>query len=201
MNFANRYLTHTVNYFDPKYGIVYETFGPLDESAIDNEHYPEFYFGSKAYCESIIHSKNLTSVMSVLKLRSDRTRQESWSNTAYVLHTDVKRQVEKLFAEPADAEDQSAAGETLNSFSLILPEDVDEGLAKSLQPFIGYSRPALRNLLCFQGIGTSLTIYLVPSLNLRTSSFLTSYNALSIMVTSFGLLSSTSSQSAARTAQ
>lgn len=190
-----------MNYFDPKYGIVYETFGPLDESAIDNEHYPEFYFGSKAYCESIIHSKNLTSVMSVLKLRSDRTRQESWSNTAYVLHTDVKRQVEKLFAEPADAEDQSAAGETLNSFSLILPEDVDEGLAKSLQPFIGYSRPALRNLLCFQGIGTSLTIYLVPSLNLRTSSFLTSYNALSIMVTSFGLLSSTSSQSAARTAQ
>jgi hypothetical protein len=51
-----------------------------------------------------------------------------------------------------------------------------------LQPFTGFSRPALRNLLCFQGIGTSLTIYLIPAANLRLSSFLTSYNALSIMV-------------------
>jgi hypothetical protein len=43
-------------------------------------------------------------------MRNGREREESWSNTAYVLHTDVKRQVEKLFAEPSDVEDQSAAG-------------------------------------------------------------------------------------------
>lgn len=122
--------------------------------------------------------------MSVLKVRNSRERQESWGNTAYVLHTDVKRQVEKLFAEPADAEEQVAAGDSLNSFSLIFPEDIEEGLAKSLQPFIGYTRPALRHLMCFQGIGMSLTLYLVPAMNLRMSSFLTSYNALSMMVLS-----------------
>lgn len=42
--------------------------------------------------------------MSILKLRVGSERQEQWDNTSYVLHTDVKRQVEKLFAEPADTE-------------------------------------------------------------------------------------------------
>ena len=131
-------------------------------------------------CEGLIYSKNVTSSMSILKLHLDRERRESWGNTSFILHTDAKRQVEKVFGEVNESDTQPA--DTLNSFTLIYPWGIDPALDKGVISYMGPNRSALNSFVCFQGMGTAFTIYFQPNSHLEMSSFLTSYTALSIMV-------------------
>lgn len=49
-NYTNRYLSHALNYVENRFGIVYETFGQVNENSINNENYMDYYFRQRAAC-------------------------------------------------------------------------------------------------------------------------------------------------------
>ena len=135
--------------------------------------FPSFYFKNRTSTLSVLYSQHGDNGMGILKMLKNKERRKNWHNTSYIVHTDIRKQLDKIMAtnDPINAQQ--------TSLPFIFPYEADEQLSRSVKSIMGGDVTSLRTLYCFQGIGTSLTVYL--SNRLGVSSFLTSYQAMSIM--------------------
>lgn len=103
----------------------------------------------------------------------NKERRRCWENTSYVIHTDIRKQLDRITSSQESIESYNT------SLAFVFPWWVDGELSSSVKKLIGGNVSTLATYDSFQGIGTSFTVYFGNSFGV--SNFLTSYKAMSIM--------------------
>ena len=100
IEFCNRFYFKKVDYYPTENNMLYETFGLVDETKLENDIFPIFHFQQKTQCQNSIHSRCGQNATCILKLKSDNVRRDYWYNTSFIINGNLNKQLENLEVDP-----------------------------------------------------------------------------------------------------
>ncbi|KAL4468274.1 hypothetical protein ABPG72_015810 [Tetrahymena utriculariae] len=185
LEFNQRHYNDTINFNDESSNksrttlLIYEQLGELRDQKHSPEEQLSLLWMIQQLKGMIYQSRNSKNGMSILKLKLNRLKQQTYSNQAFILFVDVKKhnqQIVDIFETAHDPE----AHQIFSYIPFVYPwgNKADLNMAK----YINHKKPVFNYIIGSPGMGQCFSFSLEKDSQYSTSSYLSSIQALSIIL-------------------